>query len=167
MARNFVLGVDCKVYYFTGTPTNYVTDRASFVEICVVQDATVSMSAATADATTRCSDGWRATVQSLRDANPSITSLWKPTDLGLETLTQIFMNGSAIAMAFFDNYALPTDVPVGDWTTGLYSLFSITDFSRSEPLEEVVTVDFELQNAPTYPSSPDLPEWVSVAGSKV
>ena len=168
MPRNFILGVDCKVYYLVGTPTDYATDQASLIEICVVQDATVSMSAATADASSRCGAGWRATVQSLRDANPSISSLWKPSDTGLIALMNTYLSGGTIGMAFLDNFALQSAVPSSERITGLYSLFSITDFSRSEPLEEVVTADFEFQNAPTNPTTqPLLPQWVDVPGTAI
>jgi hypothetical protein len=168
MARSYVLGLDCKVYYLVGAPTDYATDQLNLVEICVVQDATLSMSAATADATSRCSGGWRATVQSLRDANPSISSLWRPSDAGLAILMDTFLTGGTIAMAFLDNFASQAAVPTSERITGLYSLFSVTDFSRSEPLEEVVTADFELQNAPTDPTTqPLLPEWVDVAGTLI
>ena len=76
-----------------------------------------------------------ATAASLKECSAEFEMVWKPGDAGFEALKDAWLNGTEIALAFlsdaYDNDN--AEGPVGDW--------SITNFSRSEPLEEAIIVN--------------------------
>jgi DNA invertase Pin-like site-specific DNA recombinase len=70
----------------------------------------------------------------------------KPVDTGFTALKNAYFNNTAIALAILD----------GENGEGLDADFSVTNFSRSEPLEEAVTVSVTVK--PTY--STRAPAWI-------
>ena len=103
----------------TGVPTT---------ELSNVKDVTVTLDAAEADVTTRANSGFRATVSGLKECTIEFTMNYKPSDAGFKAIRQAWYTGDPIHLA-----ALTSETgegPVGD--------FSITGFSRSEPLEEAI-----------------------------
>ncbi|MFW5679526.1 MAG: phage tail tube protein [Pseudomonadota bacterium] len=121
---NFILGMDGKTYH--GPSGSKATE-----EITNIRDVTLQLEAGEADVTTRANSGWRATAATLREATLEFQMLWKPSDAAFSAIRDAFLNSDEIALLALDQ----TD---GE---GLDGDFTITSFSRGEPLEEGMTVD--------------------------
>lgn len=143
----FILGMNGKVYF--GETTDLL---AALTEMSNVKDVTVSMEAGEADVTTRANSGWRATAPTLRECTAEFEMLWKPGDAGFEAIKDAFLTSATLRLAVLTgaNDAAGSEGPLGD--------FSITGFSRNEPLEEGVTVSVTAKLAV-------FDEWVKVAAA--
>jgi len=110
------------------------TDLGALEEMSNAKDVTLSLEAGEADVTTRANQGWRATAPTLRECTVEFEMLWQPGDSGFNALKTAFLTSGLVRLAILTGAvgAANTEGPVGD--------FSITNFSRSEPLEEGVTV---------------------------
>lgn len=129
MSDQFVLGMNAKIYQgAAGAALNVLTEMAN------VKDVTLSLEAGEADVTTRANQGWRATAPTLRECTAEFEMLWKPGDVGFDAVKTAFLTAGSIRLAVLTggSTAVGSEGPLGD--------FSITNFSRSEPLEEGVTV---------------------------
>jgi len=129
MSQEFLLGMNAKIYQgAAGAALNTLTEMAN------VKDVTLSLEAGEADVTTRANQGWRATAPTLRECTAEFEMLWKPGDAGFDAVKTAFLSAGTIRLAVLtgDRTASGTEGPLGD--------FSITNFSRNEPLEEGVTV---------------------------
>ncbi|TVQ33881.1 MAG: hypothetical protein EA376_01215 [Phycisphaeraceae bacterium] len=104
----------------------------SWVDLTNVRDVTVSAEANEADVTTRGNQGWRQTIAGLREATIEFEMVWEPGDDGFDAIKDAFLTSGIIGLAALDSPGAQGNGPVGDW--------SITNFSRSEPLEEGITV---------------------------
>jgi hypothetical protein len=126
------------------------TALASLTEMDNVKDVTLNLEAGEADVTTRANQGWRATAPTLRECTAEFEMLWKPGDTGFDAIKTAFLTSATIALAVLtgEKATSGTEGPRGD--------FSITNFSRSEPLEEGVTVSVTAKLA-------KFEEWVEVA----
>lgn len=129
MPQEFLLGMNAKIYQGAAGAA-----LASLTEMANVKDVTLSLEAGEADVTTRANQGWRATAPTLRESTVEFEMLWKSTDPGFDAIKTAFLTSSTIRLAVLtgEKAASGTEGPLGD--------FSITNFSRSEPLEEGVTV---------------------------
>ena len=130
------LGMNCKFYYSdtlldggANTP-----DTVSWNEISNVRDLTLNLETGEADITTRASSGWRATAATLKDGSIEFEMLWDTGDSAFDAIRNAWSGGSEIALAAMDG-----DVATSG-SEGLVGNFTVTNFSRSEPLEEGVTV---------------------------
>jgi len=125
----FILGMNGKVYF--GEPADLL---AALTEMSNVKDVTVSMEAGEADVTTRANSGWWATASTLKEASMEFEMQWKPSDAGFAAVQEAFMNSSQIRMIAMSQArdVVGSEGLLGDW--------SITQFSRNEPLEEAQTV---------------------------
>ena len=123
----FVLGMNAKLYY--GAAGSEAT-----TEMGNVKDVTLSLEAGEADITTRANSGWRATAPTLRECSCEFEMVWKPGDAGFEAIKSAFLSAGTVALAVLTgaHNESGAEGPVGNW--------SITNFSRSEALEEAVTV---------------------------
>lgn len=97
-----------------------------------VRDLTLSVEAGEADVTTRANSGWRATLATLKEGTLEFEMVWEPGDAGFEAIKDAFLNGTVIGLAALDSGGASGE--------GLVADFSITNFSRAEPLEEAITV---------------------------
>lgn len=142
------LGMDAKLYFKTGG----ISSAGTWSELGNTKDVTLNLETGEADVTTRANQGWRATVATLKDGSVEWEMVWDTEDAGF----------TAVQTAYFTNTALALAVMDGDITTpgnqGLQADFSITNFSRSEPLEEAISVSVTAK--PTY--SDTAPEWVTI-----
>jgi len=152
MAKSYRLGLECKFYYSdtlldggTNTPAT-----VSWNEIDNVRDLTLNLETGEADITTRANDGWRATAATLKDGSIEFEMLWKPGDAAFDALKDAWVNSEEIALAAMD------DEIATSGSEGLAGNFTVTNFSRSEPLEEGVTVSVTVK-----PSSRT--QWYEVA----
>jgi len=120
---NFVLGMNAKMYYGTaGGPANN--------EMTNVRNVTLNLEAGEADVTTRANSGWRATAPTLRECSVEFEMVWDPADAAFTAIKSAYLNNNLIALKVLDKAG--GQGPDGD--------FAITSFSRSEELEEAITV---------------------------
>lgn len=122
------LGMDAVLKYKVGG----VAAVGSWVDLDNVRDVTLSLEAGEADVTTRANNGWRATVATLRDASVEFEMVWDTADPGFGAIKDAYLTNDVIGLAVLDD--------PGAAGEGLVADFMITNFSRSEALEEAVTV---------------------------
>jgi hypothetical protein len=132
------LGLEGKLYY--GDAGSLASN-----ELKNAKDVTLNLESSEADVTTRGNNGWRATVAALKDASVEFDLVWDTGNAGFTAIKNAYLNGAAIALAILDDLD-------GE---GLDADFSITSFSRGEPLEEAMTVSVTAK--PTY--STRAPQW--------
>ena len=120
------LGMDAVLNFKTGG----VGGAGSWTELANVKDVTLSLETGEADITTRANAGWRATVGTLKEASVEFEMVWDTADAGFTAIKDAFFNNAVIGLQVLDG-------PAGE---GLEADFSITNFSRSEQLEEALTV---------------------------
>jgi hypothetical protein len=139
------LGMDARLNFKAGGQAG----AGAWVELTNVKDVTLSLETGEADVSTRANNGWRATVATLKDASVEFEMVWDTADAGF----------TAIRTAFLTNAVIGFQVLDGDSGQGLQADFMITAFSRSEPLEEAVSVSVTAK--PTY--SATAPTWIGGA----
>ena len=142
------LGMQAKLYRNSGsygTPT--------WVEVGNVKDLTLNLEAGEADVTTRSNSGWRATVATLKDGSIEFEMVWDTTDANFTAIQQGFFNNTPVEFAIMDG-AIATA-----GSQGLRATMSITNFSRSEALEEAIMVSVTAK--PTYAAN--APSWMTIA----
>ena len=134
------LGMDAVLNYKTGG----VGGGGSWTELSNVKDVTLSLETGEADITTRANSGWRATVGTLKEASVEFEMVWDTADAGFTAIKDAFFNNTEIGLQVLDG-------PAGE---GLEADFSITNFSRSEQLEEalIVSVTAKVTYAGTAPT---------------
>ena len=137
-------GMDAKLYYKAGG----LGAPGSWSELTNVRDNTLNLEKGEADVTTRGNNGWRATIGTLKDGSVEFEMVWDPEDDGFDAIQDAYFNDSLIALAIMDG-----DIDTG---SGLQADFSITNFTRNEPLEEAMTVNVTAK--PTY--SANAPQWI-------
>ncbi|AQT67948.1 Phage major tail protein 2 [Anaerohalosphaera lusitana] len=126
---DFILGMNAKLYQGDAG-----ADVATMTENSNVKDVTLSLEAGEADISTRGNSGWRATAPTLRECNCEFEMVWRPGDAQFDAIKTAFLSSGTVGMAVLtgDSTVTGSEGPAGDW--------SITNFSRNEPLEEAVTV---------------------------
>jgi hypothetical protein len=138
-----MLGKDSKAYYSTTaigvTPATDTPADLTWVEVDIIRDATTNQEVGEADSSTRGTGGYKATESTLKDASIDLEIKWVSANAGMEALRDAYNNTTAIAMAFMDG-AIATS-----GNQGLTANFAVTSFSRSEPLEGIVTVAITLK----------------------
>ena len=141
------LGMEAKLYRNTGT-----YDVPVWVEVTNLRDATVSVEKGEADVTTRANSGWRATLPTLKDLTIEFEMVWDTEDEGFAAIQGAYFAGTAIEVAVMDG-----DIETAG-SQGLRASMAVINFSRSEPLEEAISVSVTLK--PTYAAN--APEWMTV-----
>lgn len=136
MADNYVLGMDCKLYYGDDLLDGGVTTPASndWNELDNAKNVDIGGSTAETDITTRANAGWKATAVTLKDASLDFEMLWLPADSGFIALQTAWAARTQIALMALDGEETTSDAQ------GLASNFVVTDFSRAEPLDGAATV---------------------------
>ncbi len=131
-----VLGMDCKFYRASAVldGASVTPATAEWTEITNIRDLTANLESGEADITTRANSGWRATAATLKAATLEFEMLWDTGDVGFDALKDAWLNGTEIGLAAMDGNIASAGQEgiVGNWR--------ITNFSRSEPLEEGVMV---------------------------
>ena len=123
MSQEFILGMNAKIYYGAAGAT-------AATELTNVKDVTLSLEAGEADVTTRANQGWRATAPTLRECTAEFEMQWKPSDAGFQAVKDAYLSSGLISLLVLSEEN--GEGPDGD--------FSITSFTRSEPLEEAQAV---------------------------
>ena len=131
---DFLLGMNAKIYQGAAAADPSTLNPSTLTEMGNVKDVTLSLEAGEADITTRANSGWRATAPTLRECSCEFEMVWKPGDAGFEAIKSAFLSAGTVALAVLTgaHNESGAEGPVGNW--------SITNFSRSEALEEAVTV---------------------------
>ena len=86
------------------------------------------LDASEADVSTRDNDGFRATIAGLKECTIEFEMLYLPNDAGFAAIKNAWLTSGQIHLAALTS--ANGEGPVGD--------FSITGFSRTEPLEEAI-----------------------------
>lgn len=130
----FLLGMGARIYQgAAGAALGALTVMNN------VRDVALNMEAGEADYTTRSNSGWRATASTLREMSVDFEMVWKPGDAGFEAVRTTFLANGTLELAILDQ-ARTVTTPAGEGASGPQGAFSITSFTRGEPLEEVQTV---------------------------
>lgn len=124
----FTLGMNCELHF--GDEDDAI---GVLTEVENVKNVTLNMEKATADATTRGNGGWRSNVGTLRTCNAEFQIQWEPGDAFFSKLLACFLSDDLVALGVLDG------APASG--TGILGDFSVTNFTRNEELEGVVTVD--------------------------
>ena len=135
MSQEFLLGMNAKIYFGASGEA-----LSALSEMSNVKDLTLNLEAGEADVTTRATSGWRATAPTLRECTAEFDMQWKPGDSGFVAIKTAFLNAGTIRLAVLTGAKSADDVTPVTGTEGPLGDFSITNFSRSEPLEEGVSV---------------------------
>jgi len=143
-----VLGLDAKAYRNTGTWAS-----ATWSLIDNLKDVTINLEAGDADVTTRGGGGFRQSVATLKDGSVDFQMVWDTSDAEFTALKDAFFANTSVEMAFMDGLIATTG------SQGLHADFSVTNFSRSEALEEALMVDITLK----ITKSDNTPEWLTVS----
>lgn len=127
---DFLLGLNAKAYFHT---TAGISEPSSMTELSNIKDVILNFDKAEVDTSTRANSGWRTKASSLKDCSIDIEMQCKTGDAGLTAIKNSWLNNTVVAMAFltaaYDEEG--AEGPIGD--------FSVTKFTRSEPLEGVIT----------------------------
>ena len=121
--KEFRLGIKGKIYHGTAGSTGVPSK-----ELSNVTDVTLTLDASEADVTTRDNDGFRATIAGLKECTIEFDMLYLPNDEGFKAIKNAWLKAEQIHLAALTS--ANGEGPVGD--------FSITGFSRAEPLEEAI-----------------------------
>lgn len=138
------LGMEAKIYRNTGTH-----GTPTWTILSNVKDVTLNLEKGEADVTTRANNGWKATVGTLKDGSIEFEMVWDPADAGFTAIQTAYFAGTSIELLALDGAYDATG------SQGLRATMAITNFTRSEPLEEAITV--KVTAKPTY--SANAPEW--------
>ena len=137
------LGLDAKLYRNTGT-----FPAPAWNEVGNVKDVTLTLEAGEADVTTRGNNGWRATVATLKDAGIEFEMVWDSADPDFSAFRDAFLNRGAVEVAVMDG-------PIAtSGSQGLRATCMVTKFTRTEPLEEAITVAVTIK--PTFSANPPI-----------
>lgn len=132
---NFILGMD-GVLYRSATLLTLQTvahvEGKTWIEVGNVRDVTVNTEKGEADFTARDNDGWRAVTGTLKQMTLEFEMVWRDNDQSFEAIKDAFLNNTEIALAAM------TGVITVAASEGPVANFSITNFSREEPLEDVI-----------------------------
>ena len=133
---DFLLGMNAALYFGAAITGDGPTLPSTLTLVGNVKDVTLSMEAGEADITTRANKGWRATAPTLKEATLEFEMQWKPGDAAFTAIKNAYLSNGTVALAALtephDAQGSQAEGPVGNW--------SITNFSRNEPLEEAITV---------------------------
>ena len=133
MPDEFQLGMDAKIYYgpYAETPL----DLSALTEMSNVRDVTLNLGSAQADHTTRANQGWRAQARTLRECTVEWEMVWRPGDAGFEAVRDAYLaTNGLLHLAILDR------AREEDAAEGIDADFSITQFNRTEPIEDVIKV---------------------------
>lgn len=133
------IGLEAKLY-MAGSPLDGSgPSGASWTELTNIRDCTLSVEKGEADVTTRGNNGWRARRGTLKDGTIEFEMVVDPGDTSYQAIRDAFMSGDEIGIA-----AMSGDIEeTGE--EGLVANCEVFNFSRSEPLEDAMTVSVTLR----------------------
>lgn len=138
-----VLGLNAKL--FRGT-----AGTQGAMEMTNVKDVTLSLETGDADVTTRATQGWRASVATLKEGSLEFEMNYDTADADFTAIQTAFLANTPLAFFVSDGAGNGLDA---DW--------SITAFNIEQPLEEAMSVSVTAK--PT--ASTRAPAWVTGGGA--
>jgi len=141
------LGLECKLFYGTAG-----TQAAN--ELKKVKDVTVNMEKGEADVTTREAEGWRLTMGTLKEATIDFDMLHESGDAAISSFQSAYMTGTPLSLFVTDGEGSGLDCDV-----------HVLKFTRSEPLEDVVSYSVSCKPTIISGSSGRAPQWVDGGSS--
>ena len=153
MSSGFILGLDGKTYYNTGTNAS-----PSWVEVTNIKDLTQNLERGEFDVTTRGGGGFVQRVPVLADGSIDFQMVYDPDDAGVVRVQTDYFAKTIRQWAFMD----------GDIATigsqGLRAGMGVFNFSRSENLTEAMMVDVSLRVSRFVESGSEVtPDWYEVS----
>lgn len=140
------LALDCVIS--RNTAQTYAAPTWNPLEL--VKDATLNLSKAETDVTTRGSGGWAQTRGTIKEAELSFEMAADNTNGDFTALRDAWLNGTQIDLAVLDGAANASG------SQGLRALWEIIGFTRNENLREAVTYSitakpgFNVTNPPVW-----------------
>lgn len=123
-----LIGLEAKAYYKVGG----FGGGGSWVELTNCKDLTSNAEKGEADTTTRANLGWRSTRGTLKTFSVDFQMLDDDADAAFVAFRDVFLSANdLIGMRVLDEAS-------GE---GIEGDFSVTKFSRNEPLEEAISYD--------------------------
>jgi hypothetical protein len=83
--------------------------------------------------TTRANSGWKQTLATLKDGSVEFEMVWDTNDPDFAAIRDAWLNNTEISLAVMDG-------DIDTLAQGLVSNFVVTNFSRTEPLEDAIKV---------------------------
>lgn len=156
----YTLGKDGKLYLFdyggrlftavSATPNDYSTPalittgatlNTDYAIYGNCRDVTLSLDTETEEITAREDGGFRTTIPTVKNSTIEFEARWKKNDTFFEWLTDAWAASGEIAVMAMD----------GVWNTagnsGLVGNFTVTGFSRSEPISGVMSSSITLEGS--------------------
>lgn len=135
MPDNYIRGDSAKLYYgYAGTALGSLT------ELTNVKDLNVALERNEADVTTRANAGWSQTAPTLRNNTLEFEMVAKPSDAAVDAILATYLgtygsgaDGETIQLAALDGDRSTSG------TKGINAEYCITNVSRSEPIDGVIT----------------------------
>ncbi len=143
-----LIGLNAKLYRNTGTYGSPTWD-----EVTNVRDLSTNLETGEAEGSTRGGGGWRQVLTTLKDGTVEFEMVWEPGDTDFEAFRDAWLNGTLIDCWVLDGSSSTSG------NQGLRAEFAVLNFSRPEPLEEVLTASVTMR--PGISSNP--PAWDEVA----
>lgn len=136
------LGMNAKLYLAAATLSGDEAsdvEAATWTEVDNVRDLTLNLETGEADITTRANSGWRQTLGTLKDGSVEYEAVWDDADTQFGLIKDAWLAGSEIGVA-----VMTGDIEVAG-EEGLAGNFSVTNFTRSEALEDAIKVSVTLK----------------------
>jgi len=143
-----LIGLNAKLYRNTGTYGSPTWD-----EVTPVRDLSLNLETGEADGSSRGGGGWRQVLAGLKDGSVEFELVWESGDADFEAFRDAWLNQTLIDCWVLDGGSATSG------SQGLRAEFSVTNFSRNEPLEEVLTAQVSMRPG----VSSNAPSWDEVA----
>ena len=138
-----VLGLDAVLYRGTA-------GQQGSIEVTNVKDLTLNLESGEADVTTRKTQGWKASIATLKEGSLEFEMLYDTADDDFQAFQAAYFGNTPIALFVSDGAG-----------TGMDADFSVTGFNINQNLEEAMTVSVKAK--PT--ASTRAPQWVTGSGT--
>lgn len=140
MPVNYQLGKSGKAYYSATalTAVAVAADVTAATEVSNIQDLTINLQKDTVEVNSRANGGWKTKVGTLKDGSVTFKMLWKPTDAAFTAMRDAFLDDTEIFFTALDDAKTVTGAQ------GISGNFNVSNFTRNEPIGDVMTVDVEL-----------------------
>lgn len=125
------LGMNAKLYY---TTTAGQALSAMTLTLGGVKNVDVKLTTGEADVTTRANTGWKQSLATLKECEITFDLPLDPSDAGYIAVRAAYLANSLLGLA-----AMTGDKAVAG-NEGIVGDFTITEFGRSEPIEEAQSV---------------------------
>lgn len=121
------LGINAKIYFGDADAA-----LSAQTEMDNVTDVDLEMIANEADTSTRANSGWATSRATMKEATLSFDMMFESGDAGFTAIRTAYLGGTTLALTPLtgDKDVANNEGPRGNW--------SITTFTRTEPLQEVI-----------------------------